>query len=737
MSSRSGKALVLLVATACGRPDATASPVGSAPDAASAAAIDASPAADATIVSLDAPLPWTESLRLARWADAEASIAKLPDAERAKAEVRLARGRIALAEGRHADVLKHLDKIDDELPLLRDLVSKLRAHAALEVGPYDKAAEWFGARSQVGAWVTSAEAWQKAGDSVRAKIACDRVASADKRPRRHEEKARAIRMRILRLKEGDPKAVDDARWLAINALDDASAIEALEVLEKAPAAQQLRVEDRMTRARLLADALRADDAIKEIERAATMKNAPSTGDVCRAKAEALFKARTRYPEAAVAYKQCVPVDPAHAAEDLFLSARASLRADRDADAITAFQHVMQRHPRTVWADQAEFLVARQHVLTGKWKEAMTAFDEYVKRWPTGKERREADRYRALSHLMAQEHKSARRLLEERAGSTEDAVEQARWINLAALAALRDGDKLHATARWAEVARSKPLTWPALVARARLLQNGLQIPAAIEPPESGSSEPLAVELPPPVDLLHRIGLDGEAEEALREREGVVVSRAQGRGTEALCAAYGILDRGKRRYVTSLGIPGQLFTTAPGGRNRWAWECSYPRPYKSHVRAREKDDKLPADLVWAVMRQESNFDPDAVSPARAVGLMQLLPETAKTTAQSVSMKHEESWLTSAEHNITLGALYLRELLDKLGANVPLAVAAYNAGPEAIQRWLSHGKGESIDVFVEAIPFLETRGYVVRVMGNLARYGFMDRGEGGVPAIALDLK
>ena len=92
------------------------------------------------------------------------------------------------------------------------------------------------------------------------------------------------------------------------------------------------------------------------------------------------------------------------------------------------------------------------------------------------------------------------------------------------------------------------------------------------------------------------------------------------------------------------------------------------------------------------------------------------------------------TTTSHS---AALYLRELLDKLGGNVPLAVGAYNAGPEAITRWLGHAKGETLDVFVETIPFLETRGYVVRVMGNLARYGYMDRGEAGVPAVALELK
>jgi soluble lytic murein transglycosylase len=82
-------------------------------------------------------------------------------------------------------------------------------------------------------------------------------------------------------------------------------------------------------------------------------------------------------------------------------------------------------------------------------------------------------------------------------------------------------------------------------------------------------------------------------------------------------------------------------------------------------------------------------------------------------------------------------MRDLLEKLSGSVPLAVGAYNAGPEAIARWQSHAKGETIDVFAETIPFLETRGYVVRVMGNLARYGFMQRGEAGVPTVTLDMK
>ena len=366
-----------------------------------------------------------------------------------------------------------------------------------------------------------------------------------------------------------------------------------------------------------------------------------------------------------------------------------------------------------------------------------ALDEYVKHFPAGHDKSEAQRYRAIAHLMAKDDKVARELLEDLAGGEGDALVQARWTNLAALAALRDGDRTHAMARWAEVARSRPLTWPALVARARLTANSGTLPIAIEPAEAGDPPPpLVVELPAPADMLHRIGLDGDAEEVLKERESQVVAKAQGRATEALCQAYGQLDRGKRRFQIAGQIPGALLTTAPGPKNRWAWECAYPRPHREHVKEREASSKLPPDLIWAVMRQESAFDAEVVSPARAVGLLQLMPETAKVVASGAGMSHEEPWLTRPPHNIALGGLYLRELLDKLGGDMALASGAYNAGPEAIQRWRSHAKGETLDVFVETIPFLETRGYVVRVMGNVARYGYLDRGDAGVPRVTLDM-
>jgi soluble lytic murein transglycosylase len=734
----------------CPRREAPA-PSGATPGAApgSADAADDQAAGDAgdgdamTDAEARRALPWPEAIRRGHWKEAAAAISALPQGEQNKPEVRYARARVALALGLHAEAVTRLEKLEDELPLLREAIAATRAEAALVAGPFDRAAEWYGARTSPAAWVTAAEAWEKAGELVRARTLCDRALAVDKRTRAQEEKARALRMRVVRAKSGDAAAVADARWLAINALDDATTSAANEVLDKQKPQAPLTAEDLLARARVLADAGRSDLALKAVERAGSAGTAgggrrASALDLCRARAEAFYKARTRYPEAALAYRSCAALGGPHAAEDLFLSARAFSRADRDSDALPAFAAVMQRHPKTTWADQAEFHVARSHVLAGRWREGAHALDAYVKHFPGGHAKKEAERYRAIAHLNAHEDTIARKLLEDLAGDSEDASTKARWQNLAAAAAWSDGDRTLALGRWASVARAQPLSWPALVARARLSAANTPLPPTIDPAEgSDPPAPLVVELPPPVDVLHRIGLDGDAEEALRERQAVVVAKAQGRGTEALCAAYAMLDRAKRRYRISLQIPSALLATAPGPRNRWAWECAYPRPHQASIREHEASARLPADLLWAVMRQESAFDEEVVSPARAVGLLQLMPETARAVASGAGLAHEAGWLVRADHNVQLGALYMRQLLEKLGGNVTLAAGAYNAGPDAITRWQGHAKGETLDVFVESIPFLETRGYVVRVMGNLARYGYMDRGEAGVPALPLDMK
>ncbi|MCI5060281.1 MAG: transglycosylase SLT domain-containing protein [Alphaproteobacteria bacterium] len=126
-----------------------------------------------------------------------------------------------------------------------------------------------------------------------------------------------------------------------------------------------------------------------------------------------------------------------------------------------------------------------------------------------------------------------------------------------------------------------------------------------------------------------------------------------------------------------------------------------------------------LVHGVIRQESRFDENVVSPAGARGLMQLMPATAKEVARKKGLSHQTSWLTSRpSHNIRLGSSYMKKLLDRFDGHYALAVAAYNAGPNRVARWLGEfgdPRSNEVDLidWVESLPIYETRNYVQRVL------------------------
>jgi soluble lytic murein transglycosylase len=124
------------------------------------------------------------------------------------------------------------------------------------------------------------------------------------------------------------------------------------------------------------------------------------------------------------------------------------------------------------------------------------------------------------------------------------------------------------------------------------------------------------------------------------------------------------------------------------------------------------------VLAVIRQESGFDRTALSGAGARGMMQLIPGTAKRVSKTLSLPYSRSKLTAdPQYNIRLGRAYLGQMLERFAGSAPLALAAYNAGPGRVDRWLRQygdprtGRIDMID-WIESIPFSETRNYVQRV-------------------------
>jgi soluble lytic murein transglycosylase len=154
--------------------------------------------------------------------------------------------------------------------------------------------------------------------------------------------------------------------------------------------------------------------------------------------------------------------------------------------------------------------------------------------------------------------------------------------------------------------------------------------------------------------------------------------------------------------------------------------YPRPYMSEIASASKLTRVPADWILAVMRQESLFRKDAVSRADARGLMQMLPATATLVAVR--------WRLPAPHHddlfdpaiaVPLGAAYVRELLDRYGDQLSLGLAAYNAGPAAVARWMPNRSIEA-DIWIENIPFTETRSYVQHVLEHIVAFAVVRDAE-----------
>lgn len=132
-----------------------------------------------------------------------------------------------------------------------------------------------------------------------------------------------------------------------------------------------------------------------------------------------------------------------------------------------------------------------------------------------------------------------------------------------------------------------------------------------------------------------------------------------------------------------------------------------------------------LVHALMRQESQFNTKAQSPVGALGLMQLMPATARLVARQIGVKHKTAWLTERPaHNIRLGSAYIGDLLKRYDGDYVLAIAAYNAGPGRVNRWLkTFGDPRTSEIshmdWIELMPIYETRNYVQRVMEGLRVY------------------
>lgn len=744
-SSRARLALVgllLAMSTSCAErraktvQTATTAVMASAPVAlvAEAAANRALPAPAAPSPPPDPMTPWVEAVRQQRWAEASELGLQLTEAQQQRPEVRYARARVAMALGKSAQAVAWLRDLETHLPALTKDILSWRALAALEAGPFAEAAAYFGQSKKAPELVRAALALERDGSPEAARKMVDKAISAAQKAKqqRVEAEARGLRARLADASGQKITAGADFRWIALHAPHLAATTTAEQITK---AKKTLSVKERMAAIDAMLDRGATSEALAALTEVETKPGAPKLA-VLEARARALFKLRD-FARAASAYKSVSTLRAGAAPEPLYYAARSLARSDEVDEAIGLYASIAKKFPKTFYGQRAAFLRARLLVQRGRFAEAVKAYDAYTATYPRGENRKDAEYEKTLAMLSSDRPTQAQKRLKQltRTARGDDAN---KLRELEALAALRAGDRDGAIRTWSEVMQDQPLSWAALAARSRLMAIDAPVPPLLEPTVTQAAvAPLDLRLPAVPALLASVGLDTDAEAYLAADEKSAAAAYAGREGEALCGLYGMLAGAKRRYrVGAAAVSYATLKRAPNAAERWAWECLYPKPYVEQVRALEAEYALPKNLLYAIMRQESAFDAEVVSPASAVGLMQIMPATAQRIAAELSIQVEPDDLKRPGVSLRLGAFYIGKLLKMFEGNVMLAAAAYNAGPAAVTDWLAGDVEHEADLWVARIPYDETRNYVARVVGNLARYQWLDGGDAAIMKVSMGL-
>lgn len=715
-------------------PSTSTSASASAFAAVSASASASASASTSVAVAAD-PLrsvPWTSLVAAEAWELAASTLDALP--EPATPAMKLARLRVAVGRCTKPEGERALE-LAKTVTEPADLVASLRVDALICAGRAGEALAVTGpgalaARKGARAAVLRARAMEEAGDLTGARAAITEAIEGGAAAGLPVGTLLNTRLRVLHKLPASPetkKAIESDRKRVF--------IEFPLSFNETASAPELDAAGWMKRADTLAGLGRAESAMQALD--AAVPGVPAK-KLARARAHALYKARA-YPRAAVALKEsALHAKGDDAIEDAFLAARATSRSGDDDAAIVQYEALAKKHPGTKWGGEASYLAAHLRWLKGKWQDSILAFDRYLQ-GPSAKAPnqegnvREAKRARALAYLEWGKHAEARRLFKMLAGSdtyATDPYARARLELLEAIAIERGGDRAAAIALHQKLASAHPYGYLDLAARGRLTRAGESVGAWPVGPIPPPSLPA---LAPGAQLLAAAGLAREALPRI----------ALPKDEPARCALYETFDEGFEAYKLGLRVATDV---APDATHAWKWRCGFPSPYGAVVSALEAREGLPRGLLLSILRQESAFRVEVVSPAGAVGIAQLMPATALQTAAAIGQTLDPTDIAALQApflQLDLSARHLHALFVELAGEgapeerkrdaIPLVIAAYNAGAGSVKRWMKESPDMDADVFIERTPYLETRGYVARVLGNLVRYSVI----AGAPTPTLPRK
>lgn len=549
--------------------------------------------------------------------------------------------------------------------------------------------------------LVEAQALERSADSTDAatayELAGEPVAALRLRARlaRDDSSRRAIRSQLLRL-------VADRRGSAVAR---AAATELSQSFAPLTGAEALAV------ARSLATSGPLTAANDAFVRAASQN--PLLPDDRLSHARLLFRLG-RYAQAATVFGT-IPAGHKEGANAAYERAVALLRDGRVSASRVILRGIEKRHPGdTAAIGRALFLLADLATDDGRDAAARETFRYVADRYPTSSMASRARFQAAMIAIASNEQLVAARELDTLASRYPRSTDAMGALYWAGRAWANTGDSATARARWRKVLADDPLSYYAVLAATRL-DTVWWAPAPAPSPPATPASAVAPTLFARVDLLESMGMGPEAS---RERDRLV-SIADSSTAAMLGAAEEFQARGNSNTGIALGRRA-LDRGAPGDLR--TYRVIYPIVHGDVLAAEARDRELDPALVAALIRQESSFLASATSPAGARGLMQVMPAVGRSIARTLAMTPwHDALLYQPDVNLRLGTSHLASLVARYD-ELQYVLAAYNAGGSRVARWVRKGGTSDPELFVERIPFTETRDYVRIVTRNRAIYSVL---------------
>lgn len=501
-------------------------------------------------------------------------------------------------------------------------------------------------------------------------------------------------------------------------------------LRKLPAAVQsaaVGVNGRRSRADLLMRGRRFSDAAsayRDLMSAASPNELP---EIQLAMAEALRRSGQN-KEAKKALDSLPSATPEINAQRLFNLGEIARANDDDAGFLRILDELRQSAPNSPWLEQALLSAGNIHLLKREYDQAIDAYRELQQRFPGGNRAGYSHWKVAWLTFRQGRNAEAKSAFEQQIALYPSSPEIPAALYWRARLAEEDNDAVMARAYYQKLSDRFRNFYYGDLARQRL---------RLIKPDDDPPHYALLDRVPPITISAKVEADEPPTDNLRFQKaqllenGALVDFAvrelQAAGNEEkgswVPTETARLYQNAGRYDMAIEVlkhaEPNYFAMDVSSLPEGYWEALFPKPYWPDLKKFCSQNALDPYLVAALIRQESEFNPNAVSRANAIGLMQLLPRVGKLVAKEQKVKHfSATQLFTPATNLQLGTRYFRHMVDKFGA-LEYALAAYNAGSERVDDWLGQAKYRDPQEFVESIPFTETREYVQAILRNASVY------------------